>query len=127
MSDMRKSWEDAGSKLSGLGLKLKYHFQEEHSEEVADSDEVRTAAERLRDAVDSAFEAMGDAAKDPAVKEDLRESARLLRNALADTFSEAGEALRGAFGSLDEPGTPAIEASDGSEVEQTDSPPSTPS
>jgi len=110
MSDMKKSWEEAGSKLSALGLKLKYHFDEEHSEEVAETEEMRGAVEKLRAAFDSAFEAMGDAAKDPAVKDDVRESARLLRDALADTFSEAGDVLRGAFTQLDSAAeTPALD------------------
>jgi Flp pilus assembly pilin Flp len=126
MSDMKKSWEEAGSKLSSLGLKLKYHFEEEHSEEVADADEMRGAVEKLRDALDGAFEAMGDAAKDPAVKEDVRESAKLLRDALADTFSEAGDALRGAFGSLDDPAPAELDAPQEAVEEATEAPEDTP-
>lgn len=103
MSDMKKSWEEAASKLSGLGLKLKYHFEEEHAEEEAEAgDEVRSAFEKLRDAFDDAFDALENAAKDPAVKSDVIESGRLLRDALADTLSEASDSLRSAFSRLDD-------------------------
>lgn len=103
MNDMKKSWEKAGSKLSALGLKLKYHFEEERSgdSDEEDDDVVRGAVEKLREAFDDAFDAIENAAKDPAVKEDVKMSALLLRDALAETFSEAGDTLRKAFSKLD--------------------------
>ncbi len=103
MNDMKKSWEKAGSKLSALGLKLKYHFEEERSGDADDEDDdvVRNAVEKLREAFDDAFDAIENAAKDPAVKDDVKMSALLLRDALAETFSEAGESMRKAFSKLD--------------------------
>ncbi|NNC42711.1 MAG: hypothetical protein HKO03_05685 [Acidimicrobiia bacterium] len=113
MTDMKKSWEKAGSKLSALGLKLKYHFEEERSEDSDDEDDdvVRSAVEKLREAFDDAFDAIENAAKDPAVKEDVKMSALLLRDALAETFSEAGDTMRKAFSKLER--DPQVEPSTG--------------
>lgn len=115
MSETKQAWEEVGSKFSGLGLKLKYHFETaraaepsepaEASEPGTNSEEtnaqrerdVREALRKLGDALDDAFEALGAAAKDPAVKQDVKDVGQSLSGALSSTFAEVSEELRKAF------------------------------
>lgn len=84
-------WTDVRSKVEGLGLKLKLHLEQEDD----DADERRTGStkenlENLGERIEDAFEAFGNAARDPAVKADVKDLGLLLKDALRDTFSEVG-------------------------------------
>jgi hypothetical protein len=87
MSDTPSDWKQVADSLSGLALKLKMHFEQAAGEE--DKAEARQALDRLGDAVEGAFEAVRNAVKDPAVKDDVREVGATLKDALAKTFAEA--------------------------------------
>jgi hypothetical protein len=98
MADTRQAWSEVADRLGELGLKLKLHY--EQAAEQPDGS-VRRALEDLRDSVDSAFDAVGNAVKDPAVMDDARDVARALREALSTTFAEASDDLRACFGPKD--------------------------
>lgn len=93
---MRSTWNDAADKLGGLGLKLKLHYEQQQGpdRETAQAD-VQNAVRRLGDAVQVAFEALGAAAKDDAVKEDVKQVGQSLTEALRATFSEVSGEVRG--------------------------------
>jgi len=115
MADSRSAWNDAGERLSGLGLKLKLHYEQQRGEEGEQArSEVEGAVKRLADAVQDAFEAMGVAAKDQAVREDVKQVGQSLTDALNATFAEVSEEVRKAFSRPTGPsssasGTPADE------------------
>lgn len=60
-------------------------------------EDVKEALRKLGAALDDAFEALGAAAKDPAVKEDVRQVGQSLSGALSATFADVGDDLRRAF------------------------------
>mgnify|MGYP003542366165 FL=1 len=95
MSDTKQAWSEVADRFGELGLKLKLHFEEASGG--ADDASLRSALEDLRDSVDHAFDAVGNAVKDPAVKDDARDVARALREALSTTFAEASDDLRVCF------------------------------
>jgi Flp pilus assembly pilin Flp len=98
MSDVKAKWNETGAALSGLGAKLRTHYHEQGDR--ADDPErqaVGDALARLGDAVREAFDAVGAAAKDPAVREDARRAATTLSDALVATFEEAGRDVREAY------------------------------
>jgi hypothetical protein len=96
--DTKQAWSEVADQFSGLGLKLKLHL-EEALKARPDDETVKKALEELRDSLDRAFTAVGDAVKDPAVKQDVVDVASSLREALSTTFSEASDDLRNCFGS----------------------------
>ena len=84
--DISAAWRRVGDELSGLGLKLKLHFEQERSEEMEDDEPL---FDRLESAVDAVIDAVENAAGDEAVKEDLRETKRLLSDAVRATYRQA--------------------------------------
>jgi|SRR6266540_901116 len=110
MADSRSAWNDAGERLSGLGLKLKLHYEQQRGEEGEQArSEVEGAVKRLADAVQDAFEAMGVAAKDQAVREDVKQVGQSLTDALNATFAEVSEEVRKAFSRTTGPSSLASE------------------
>ena len=102
MADVRTAWKQAGEQLSGLGLKLKLHYEEQRGsdadgEQVRAQDEVKEAVRKLGMAVQDAVDALGAAARDQAVKDDVREVGRSLKDALGVTFTEISDELGKAF------------------------------
>jgi len=98
MADVKAAWNDAGDKLSGLGSKLKAHYEQQHG---ADSEqaqaEVKDAVKRLTEAVHDAFDAIGAAAKDQAVKDDVKQVGQAFTTAMGATFTEISEDLQKAY------------------------------
>jgi hypothetical protein len=60
----------------------------------ADRRKVDEALEKLRNSLDQAFSALGDAVRDPEVGEQTKKAATSLSDALTATFSEASERFR---------------------------------
>jgi hypothetical protein len=87
-------WNDVGSLLNGLGLKLKLH-----AEQAAGDDKalVSDAMRSLGDSLESAFEALKSASKDPAIAEDIRNVAESLSGAVSSTLSGVGDDIRRAL------------------------------
>lgn len=98
MSDAKQAWEEVGSKFSGLGQRLKQHLDEERKGSEASGEQakkdVKAALERLTEALDDAFDAMGKAAKDPAVRDDISDAGRTLVGALGTSLEQLGDEVR---------------------------------
>jgi len=91
MADPKKAWADVGDAMSALGLKLKLHAEQETSE---DDKEITSALERLTGVVNDIFEGVGNAARDPAVRDDARNIAQAFAGAVDATIDEARSRLK---------------------------------
>jgi hypothetical protein len=91
MADPKKAWADVGDALSALGLKLKLHTQQEMTEE---GKEFTSALQRLASTVDDIFDGLGNAARDPAVRDDARSVAQTFAGAVDATIDEAKSRLQ---------------------------------
>ncbi|HEX9994927.1 MAG TPA: hypothetical protein VGB14_18520 [Acidimicrobiales bacterium] len=90
MSDTPSDWKQVADSLAGLGMKLKLHFEQASGEEgQEEQDRARQALDRLGEAVEGAFEAVRNAVKDPAVKDDVRDVASTLKQAVTNTLADA--------------------------------------
>lgn len=111
MSTHRETWEELASRIEGLGLKIKYHLEQERSEgadaeaatdeavapaSIGDvQDTVTDAFSKLGDMLDDAFESLANASKDEAVRTDVRDVGMLIKDAVASTISSTGAELNG--------------------------------
>jgi hypothetical protein len=91
MADTKKAWAEVGDAMSALGLKLKLHAEQETSEE---NKEFTSALERLADTVNDIFQGVGNAARDPAVRDDARNVAQAFAGAVDATIAEARTRLK---------------------------------
>lgn len=108
MDDVRSAWNEAADKLGGLSLKLKLHYeQQQAADREASQTEVHSAMQRLSDAVQAAFDALGAAAKDEAVKDDAKQVGQSLTQALRATFTEVSGEVRSALRRRDDDAPPA--------------------
>ena len=95
MNEPRKNWEQVGEQLSGIGLKLKLHFEQAAKDgRPEDEDRIKEALQSLAASIDQTFTSLGNAAKDEAVRDDALEVGRSMRDAMDATFAELGERFR---------------------------------
>lgn len=90
MTDTRQAWSEVADQLDALALKLKLHAKEELSKET----EVRSSFDRVGVAMKEACDAIGDAARDPAVRADLQATADSFAAALSATVEQVATALK---------------------------------
>jgi hypothetical protein len=98
MTDVRSAWNEAGGKLQGLGSSLKQHYAQQRGDDSGQTrEQVSDAFKKVGEALQDAIDAVGAAAKDPAVKEEAKQASRSVTEALSATFSEISDDVRKAF------------------------------
>jgi hypothetical protein len=104
MSDVGSRWSEVGERIEALALKLKLHFEQTGGGEAATE-----PLQKMRDSVNDAFEAAGNAVRDDAVKADVRETGRLFLDALSASLAKAAESLRDKTDTTPESPKPSID------------------
>jgi hypothetical protein len=89
--DAKEDWSSVSDRLEALMLKLKLHLEQARA-----ADGVPQALGELRDRVDDAFNAAGNAINDDAVRADVREIGRLLADAVSSTLARVSNDVRDA-------------------------------
>jgi hypothetical protein len=99
MAESKAHWDQVGEEFRALGRQVKQHYdQREDTQEKgvssADKGKVDDALQKLTEALEQAFSALGDAVRDPQVGEQTKKAAGSLSDALTATFAEASERFR---------------------------------
>jgi hypothetical protein len=107
MAESKAAWDKVGEDFKVLGRQVKQHYEqrpkpgtevqeakESQAAPAADRRKVDEALEKLRDSLEQAFSALGDAVRDPEVGEQTKKAAGSLSDALTATFAEASERFR---------------------------------
>jgi hypothetical protein len=107
MAESKAAWDKVGEDFRVLGRQVKQHYdqrprpgsdvqeaQEGQGAPAADRRKVDDALEKLRDSLEQAFSALGDAVRDPQVGEQAKKAAGSLNDALTTTFAEASERFK---------------------------------
>lgn len=106
----KQAWDDVSAGASELGGKLRTHFDKARDEDAANAKE---ALRKLAEAVGDAFEAVGNAARDPEVRAEAKKVAGTLGEALGATFAGLGDEVKRVFNRKGEPTTDARGPADG--------------
>ena len=106
MAESKAAWDRVGEDFKALGRQVKQHYDQrprperpqaaegQGQDQAADRRKVDDALQKLTEALDQAFSALGDAVRDPQVGEQTKKAASSLSDALTATFAEAGERFR---------------------------------
>jgi len=94
MTDTKKAWDEVADSFDRLGLRLKLHY-----EQAGTAQEEEEALQRLGTAIDQAFDALGNAARDPVVHTDVTALGHTLGDALGSSLAEISERLHQCFAS----------------------------
>lgn len=95
MDEPKQDWQQVGSQLSSLGMKLQSHFQNAVKEgRQEEADKLKEALGVLSDSIDRTVDAVANIARDDAVKQDVRDVGRSLVDALEHTFTEVVGRIR---------------------------------
>ena len=120
MAESKAAWDRVGEDFKALGRQVKQHYDQRprperpqepqgsqtaegpaqgqgaggQGQQAADRRKVDDALQKLTDALDQAFSALGDAVRDPQVGEQTKKAASSLSDALNATFAEASERFR---------------------------------
>jgi len=85
-------WATLSERLQALALKLKLHL-----EQTGSTEGMPQALGELRERMEDAFTAAGNAVKDDAVRADVREVGRLLADAVSMSLAKVSDEVREAF------------------------------
>ena len=104
MAESKAAWDRVGEDFKALGRQVKQHYDQRPrperpqaaagQDQAADRRKVDDALQKLTEALDQAFTALGDAVRDPRVGEQSKRAATSLSDALTATFAEASERFR---------------------------------
>jgi hypothetical protein len=107
MAESKAAWDKVGEDFRALGRQVKQHYDqrprpgtevqeapEGQATPAGDRRKVDEALEKLRNSLDQAFSALGDAVRDPQVGDQTKKAATSLSDALTATFAEASERFR---------------------------------
>jgi hypothetical protein len=111
MAESKAAWDRVGQEFRELGRQVKEHYERrprpedraapgaspqggEQQPPSADRRKVDEALQKLTDSLEQAFNALGDAIRDPQFGEQTRKAAGSLNDALNATFAEASERFR---------------------------------
>ena len=107
--DPDAEWTAAGEEIRNLGAQFKRHYAEtpEGEDAAPSTDELKEAARAFGRSFGRLVGALGDAARDPEVKESARRAGSKVLDAFGTTFTQLGREAKDAFEGRDRGGTDA--------------------
>jgi hypothetical protein len=96
-TEVQTAWEQFQVDMKSLRDELRRHYEPATSQDP----DLQTSLNKLGQAADEVFEALGRATRDPDVHQGTRQAARSFGAALAETFKDVADELAAAMRSKD--------------------------
>ena len=114
MTELQEPWKNVASKAEALGLKLKLHLEQERdeSDESTEPGDTKAAIEDFGKRLQDAFDSLGVAVKDPAVRADFKDIGSLFKEAMTETFSSVSTDVGDTMKKATKRGAPGKSADD---------------
>jgi len=93
MADVKEKWDEVGNRFAALGQRVKDQFDARSAFGEEEKAEVESALRRLGDALDNAFNAIGDTMRDPGIRDELKGIAVAMGEAMSTTFREVADEI----------------------------------
>ena len=91
MTQTHDAWTEAADRIAALALKLKLHTEEELSEAGVSISDI---GDKVGAAISGASEALADACRDDAIRQDLRDAGAAIADAVHASLAGAKRAVR---------------------------------
>jgi hypothetical protein len=102
MSESSAAWDQVGEKFTELGQRIKHQYEARAAFGDAERQKVDDAVKKLADAVESAFNSIGDTMKDPDIRSQLKDTANSFANAVTTTFHQVADEVKERLGRSDD-------------------------
>jgi hypothetical protein len=94
MTDASRKWDEVGESFAELGRSLKDRFDANAAFGPDDREKVNDGLRQLADALDAGFTTIGDAFRDPAVRDDMKHAGSSIADAIAATLRDVSDAIK---------------------------------
>jgi hypothetical protein len=92
-TEVQTAWDQFQADMKSLRDELRRHYEPATSQDP----DLQTSLNKLGQAADEVFEALGRASRDPDVRQGTRQAARSFGSALAETFKDVADELAAAM------------------------------
>jgi hypothetical protein len=96
MDDSKRAWTEVGLRFGALGGRIREHYEKaagEAPESAPDQAAVAQALDTLGRAVQQVVDSVGDAVKDPAVRDELKDAFGAMGSAMEATIADVSETV----------------------------------
>jgi hypothetical protein len=97
MDESKAAWDQVGERFTELGQRIKHQYEARTAFGQEDRAKVDDALQKLADAVDTAFTAIGDTLRDPGINVQLKETANSFASAVTTTFHQVADEVKARF------------------------------
>ena len=94
MTEANERWDEVGASFTELGRSLKGRFDANAAFGPEERDKVNDALHQLTDALDAGFTTIGDAFRDPSIREEMKRAGSSIADAIAATMRDVSDAFK---------------------------------
>jgi Flp pilus assembly pilin Flp len=94
MTEASRKWDEVGESFGELGRSLKGRFDANAAFGPDERDQVNDALHQLAGALDAGFTSIGDAFRDPAIRDEMKHAGTSIADAIAATLRDVSDAVK---------------------------------
>jgi DNA-binding ferritin-like protein len=94
MAEENGRWDEVAERFSELGHSLKDRFDANAAYGPAEREKVNEALHQLAEALDAGFTTIGDALRDPAIRDEMKRAGSSITDALAATLRDVSDSIK---------------------------------
>jgi len=94
MAEAKDKWDEVGERFGDLGRHLKDRFDANAAFGAAERERVNNALRELGDALDAGFTTIGEALRDPSMREEMKSAGSSIADAITATLRDVSDAIK---------------------------------
>jgi hypothetical protein len=94
MAEAKDKWDEVGERFGDLGRHLKDRFDANAAFGAAERERVNDALRELGDALDAGFTTIGEALRDPSMREEMKSAGSSIADAITATLRDVSDAIK---------------------------------
>jgi len=94
MTEASGKWDEVGDRFGDIGRSLKDRFDANAAFGPDEREKVNDALHQIAEALDAGFTTIGDALRDPAIRDEMKHVGSSIADAIAATFRDVSDAFK---------------------------------